>query len=300
LNLKDSFLYLRIRVLDASGKEIANNAAISITNFPIVSLIEKAETYFNDKLVSTLHNYGYLEYLAVLLGKGKEEKKASLLNGLWVTDSLGTATVKNVGYGERLKFLEKSKSLELTGKIYDGIWQQDRYILPNVTVKLKLLRQKADFALYAPKNDVKYTIEYQEAILFVKRHMLNPIVQHQHMAALEKGEVALYPFQDIQVNTLAIPKNELVHVRQWIFSKEDIPKRIVIGLVKSEAYEGRLDADPFNFRHFNLSKLAVTLNDDLSQYALSEFDFDSDRWLVAFEKNFQDLRRPDDIASILR
>jgi len=54
-----------------------------------------------------------------------------------------------------------------------------------------------------------------------------------------------------------------------------------------------LDADPFNFRHFNLSKLAVTLNDDLSQYALSEFDFDSDRWLVAFEKNFQDLNVPD-------
>jgi len=126
--------------------------------------------------------------------------------------------------------------------------------------------------------------------------MLNPIVQHQHMAALEKGEVALYPFQNIQVNTLGIPKNELVLVRQWIFSKEDIPKRIAIGLVKSEAYEGRLDADPFNFRPFNLNKLAVTSYDDLSQYALSEFDFDSDRWLVAFEKNFnerKDLNVPD-------
>jgi len=110
LNLKDSFLYLRIRVLDSSGEVIAANTAISITNFPIASLFEKAETYFNDKLVNTLHNYGYLGYLAVLLCKGKEEKKASLLNGSWVTDSLGTATEKNVGYGERIKHLEKSKS----------------------------------------------------------------------------------------------------------------------------------------------------------------------------------------------
>ena len=103
---------------------------------------------------------------------------------------------------------------------------------------------------------------------------------HLKMTMTNEKEAILFVKRHIQVNTLAIPKNELVHVRQWIFSKEDIPKRIVIGLVKSEAYEGRLDADPFNFRHFNLSKLAVTLNDDLSQFALSEFDFDSDRWWI--------------------
>uniref|UniRef100_A0A1A8NQ47 Uncharacterized protein n=2 Tax=Nothobranchius rachovii TaxID=451742 RepID=A0A1A8NQ47_9TELE len=68
---------------------------------------------------------------------------------------------------------------------------------------------------------------------------------------------ALYPLSRITVKTYSIPQNSRICNLENLFLGA-IPKYIVLGLVDHEAYTGRRDLSPFNFRHMNVEYLALS------------------------------------------
>ncbi|TWW55983.1 hypothetical protein D4764_09G0010330 [Takifugu flavidus] len=76
-----------------------------------------------------------------------------------------------------------------------------------------------------------------------------------HAAALMKGN-ALYPLSRVNVKTYSIPANSRVCNQENLFLGS-IPKYVVLGMVHHEAFTGRRDLSPFNFRHYDIEYLAL-------------------------------------------
>ena len=55
-----------------------------------------------------------------------------------------------------------------------------------------------------------------------------------------------------------------------------IPRHIVIGLVETDAFNGKITSNPFNFEHFNTDKVVLRLNGMPLPFEELEMDFEND------------------------
>ena len=281
--MSSSFLYLRLKITDKDGNNLDAKGNVSIINYPIASVFEKSEFYVNNSLVNTINNYGFQGYLTAHLSNTENLKTTTLKNGLYESETKGEIDASNTGFVERATYAKESSSIELTGKIYDPLWLQHRFMLPNVPLKLRLFRNKPEFIILHKGTD-SLKIVYEEAILYVKRHFLSQQIQSMHMDRLNQGEKALYPVNINEIMTFPMPKMTTSHVRQWLFPNNKLPTRLVIAMIKTSAFEGKAGLNAFNFMHFNISKMSVSLNDDPGSEDTREFDFTDKRFLSAFRQ----------------
>lgn len=70
---------------------------------------------------------------------------------------------------------------------------------------------------------------------------------------------AKYPFTRTEVRLISIPAGSLSFNYNNLFNGLR-PTRVVIGFVDAEAAAGSYELNPFNFQHFNLSQIALKLN----------------------------------------
>jgi len=281
VDLKSSFLYLRIKVFDKDNKELKSTGDVSLANFPIASLFEKSEFYINGHLVSTINQYGYVGYLAAHLSNDSSAKKTSLFSGLYVKDTKGEIVSTNSGLVERAGYVNGSKAIELIGNIYDPFWLQKRYIPPNISMKLRLFRNKTEFViLHKVENNPAYKLVIEEATLHLSRHFLAPQIYNPYINKLNAGEKAIYPLTQHEVLSFPIAQGSTSHVRQWLFPNNKLPRRLVVAFVSTKAFEGTYGENPFNFQHFGLSKITLSLNDDPGMTETREFNFDDKRFLI--------------------
>jgi len=67
---------------------------------------------------------------------------------------------------------------------------------------------------------------------------------------------AKYPINRVVCKTLTIPSAVMDVNQEKLFSGQ-IPTRIVIGLVRNDAFNGSTTRNPFNFQNFKLTEISV-------------------------------------------
>lgn len=85
--------------------------------------------------------------------------------------------------------------------------------------------------------------------------MVSPAIRLGHASALMRGN-ALYPLSRVNVKTYSIPENSRICTQENLFLGA-IPKYLVLGMVHHEAFTGRRDLSPFNFRHMDVEYMAL-------------------------------------------
>ena len=93
---------------------------------------------------------------------------------------------------------------------------------------------------------------------------------------------ALYPFTSNQIKTLTIPKDATNAIFENLFPANKLPQVVLIGLVDSEAFNGKYSKNPFNFDHFNLVNLNLSVNNNALEYRNLNLNFDT-TYLLAFQ-----------------
>ena len=74
----------------------------------------------------------------------------------------------------------------LMGRLHVDLFMQDRSLLNGVTVKIRLVRSKDTFSLMAGGANPDYKVCIVDAILFVRKAVLNPMVLKAHIQALTR------------------------------------------------------------------------------------------------------------------
>jgi hypothetical protein len=88
---------------------------------------------------------------------------------MWYKDTPGQQnkrTKDNKGFTSRTELTALSKSVQMMGKLHLNLFYQDKYLLNQVDLKIKLRRSRDAFALVA--DAANYKIKIKEMALYVR------------------------------------------------------------------------------------------------------------------------------------
>ena len=178
--------------------------------------------------------------------------------------------------------LRESHVFDMMGRIHADIFFQERYMLNEVGVKIKLVRSKDSFCLMSA---VACKVQIVHASLFVKKVKLMPSVFLAHAKTLEGG-TAKYPIRRVVCKSFTVPQNYLDVSHEKLFSGQ-LPTRIVVGLVSNRAFNGHLTSNLFNFQHFGLNEIALYL-DGQQQHAVRPIqpNYEMEQYIRAYDSLF--------------
>lgn len=270
LDLAHTMLSIRMQI--SPTVEIAE--AAKATEFPKVapvnntlhSLFNQIDVFFNQKLVSPPNNaYPYRAYIETLLNYSKATMDSHLTSSLWYSDSPGqleaspvikrTEPNANIGQCNRQYFTLEGKTVDLVGHLHCDVFNQNKFLLNGVELRLRLVRSKDAFCLMDHTDDEKFTIHIKEASLIVRRVKISPGVMLAHANTLTKA-TAKYPINRVEVKAFTMHRGILGDTLDNVILGQ-IPKRVIIGFVDNKAFNGNRKFNPFNFQHFNINYLSL-------------------------------------------
>jgi hypothetical protein len=150
----------------------------------------------------------------------------------------------NEGLTERASFTNQGEYVTLEGPLHLDACQQDRLIINGVQIDLKFIPSIDSFALICPADAGNYSFEIQEAVLKVCQVKLNPGVLISHSEKIKKTP-ALYPNMKSDIRAFNIQSGSLTWSVDDLFQNQ-VPSRVVVAMVKSQAYAGNYQSNPFN------------------------------------------------------
>lgn len=261
-------LYVKAKIKSAGGDNIGGTAAVGPQNLFLQSLFSQVNVSLNDKLItSSSSTYPYRAMIETLLNFGPAAKKSQLTTSLYYKDTPGkmnavdpNADDANMGLKLRNRFTRTSRSCDMSGPLHADICFQERLIIPGVDIKVKLVRTKPEFCLVAGGDDPAYKVLIEQAVLRVRRVTVSPTLRMDHEKYLDKT-TAKYPLSRVEVKPIAIPQGLLSLDRENVFLGV-LPKRVVIALVNSAAFHGSYAENAFNFHHYKVTQVALSVNGD--------------------------------------
>ena len=106
--------------------------------------------------------------------------------------------IPNEGYLARR--IKNSKPFELYGRLHTDICFQNRYIINNVDMVIRLIRNPHSFCLMGDGKH-NYEIFIEEATLYMRQVKISPAFMLQHAMALEKATIK-YPLTRVHNTTM--------------------------------------------------------------------------------------------------
>ena len=190
------------------------------------------------------------------------------------------AALRNDGLMKRRAIGSESREFDMVGRLHADIFFQDRYMLNEVGIKIKLTRSRNAFCVMGAGKAV-----ISHVSLFVRKVKLMPSAFLAHSKTLERG-TAKYPIRRVVCKSFAIPRHYLDVNHEKLFSGQ-LPTHIVIELVSNQAFNGHVESNPFNFQHFNLSEIALYLNGQ-QQHAIRPIqpDYEHGLYIRAYDSLF--------------
>ncbi|XP_018342243.1 PREDICTED: uncharacterized protein F54H12.2-like [Trachymyrmex septentrionalis] len=161
LDLTHTMLSLRIRVESERGESTSvapdGEAKVGLVNNLWHSMFNQIDVYFNQKLVSPPNNtYAYIE---ALLNYASPAKTSHLTSCLWDADIPGymddtlDATNPNTALERRAQYIRGNRALDLIGHLHCDVFNQDKFLINRVEVRMRLIRSKNSFCLMESKNE---------------------------------------------------------------------------------------------------------------------------------------------------
>ena len=281
IDLSNTHLFVEAQIVKNDGTNLADDTDVGPVNLWMHSLFSDVSVSLNEKLVSPPTSvYPYRAYLETLLSYGPAAKDSQLTGVMWYKDTPGQQekrTNDNKGFVSRKALIAESKPVQMMGKLHLDLFCQEKYLLNQVELKIKLRRSRDVFALMGDADG--YKIKIRDLSLFVRKVQLSPAIRMGHVKALEKTSCK-YPIRRVEVKVDTVPTGNTNYVQDNMFLGH-VPEKQVIICVESDALNWNIAKNPFNFHHFKINFVALNeegrqiptkpLQSDLTQELLRAF-----------------------------
>lgn len=290
LDLAHTMIAIKAKVR-ASGDSAYQVAPIN--NF-LHSMFNQVDVYFNQKLVAPPNNaYPYRAYIETLLNYGPAAKDSHLTTALWYNDEPGAfdslpdgKSRANTGQAWREKMIRNGKSVDMIGHLHCDVFNQDKFLINGVEVRLRMVRSKDEFCLMeVPTAGLTHKIEITEATLLVRRAKIAPGVLIAHAKMLAKT-TAKYPITRVEVKAFTMHSGITGDTLDNVILGQ-LPKRIILGFVNNRAFNGSKTLNPFNFHHHSVNFLSLYVDGQQvpSKPLQPQFSGD-DAWVESYQTLF--------------
>jgi hypothetical protein len=295
VDLSKTILVVRAKVTNADLTDLGADAKVGPVNNFLHSLFRQVDVFLKGKQVTQASGtYAYRAYLETLLNYGPSAKQSQLTAALFYKDAAGRMDVAdptlaadraNHGLNARYEFSKTSGIVEMAGPIFSDIFFTERLLLSFVDLKVVLNRSNSEFCLMTSVDDEEFKVKLIDAYLKVRKVKVNPSVSLAHEVALKKGP-AIYPIRRVECKSFIIPTGNPSLRKDNVFSGL-VPRSLVFGLVESAAFNGGYKKNPFNFQHFNVSSIGITVNGEEMPFKPLSLSFGANpRFVEAFCSQF--------------
>jgi len=229
IDLSQTFLYIKARVDNDANKthSPANNLLHSMFNQVDVSLNETLVT-------ASVNTYPYRAMIETLLNYGYDAKTSHCTASIFYKDTPGQMNkYKADNLGAMTRTIIVDTPFDMYGRLNVDLFFQDRLLINNVNVRVKLHRSKNAFC-FLSDGDPK--LKLLSAMLHVRKVRVNPKIMLAHAAVLEKTTIK-YPIKRVETKTFTI-NSGISSITLDNVSLGPLPKKIVFALVTSKAYNG--------------------------------------------------------------
>ena len=257
---------------------------ITPVNNLLSSLFQQVDVCLNNTLVTSATNlYHYRAYLDCLFYQSKKAQDTYLYSCLFDMDSNKRK--------ERIKRCFDGKKLKLTGPLHLDLCQQERLLISHVDVSIRLNIADSSFVFIVdPTTAQRPKFQIVDATLHVESKWLFPDVDAGILSTLAQHD-CLYFYNSTQLRHYVIDQGSTTWYLDNIYPSI-LPRRFVIGIVKSKAFNGDFQEDPFNFQPYNLTEIKIFVNNVQVPTPAVIHDFDDDdfaRSYFLFYENFRSL-----------
>ena len=294
IDLGRTKLQLTLKVVKADSTDLGDNEKVSTANLLLHTLFSQVDCKLNEKLVTpSINTYPYKAYFETILSQLPNSLKSWLQAELFEEDNPCNDTYDptdggaQAGLKKRNARIRKSKTFQLIGRPHVDIFMQDKYLQPGVDIDLKFIRSNGAFHLMGDNvGGFKVTIE--EASLHVRKVKINPTVSLEHAEELQKGVPAKYPLRRGVVTSSTIPAGTLSFNKENLITGQ-LPRRVFLGIVTNTTFNGNGKENPFNFKHFGLNYLTLSVGNQQypTQPLTPDFHTDLAKYIEAFNLLYQ-------------
>ena len=268
-DLNNSYLMIKAKLTAGDGTDLADAVKVAPVNLTLHSLFSNASVTLCGKEISEKDTlYPYRAYLETILTYDRNVLATRMVSEGWHKDDAirienltivkeATKADPNAGFAERQKMINASAAFVLLGRPHVDLFHQPLDLPPNCGLTLKLTPSPGAFHLMEVATGTTKVV-LLEARLFVRTKKVAPELVLAHKEMLQKGNMR-FPLNRVTVSKYGIASGfKSVSIPMNFPAK--LPKRLFMGLVSNAATSGARDKNPFNFQHFKLQDLTVTVN----------------------------------------
>jgi hypothetical protein len=285
--------YMKLQIKNVNGNDITEAEGVGICNMLPNSLIKTIEIEVGGKPIPELQNThaNYKSYLETLLSYDDEAKQGHLNLSMYRTDTAGhfddvtyCGNVKdydteNLGLRYRRKMIPQSDKFEVMFPLHCDFLNSERLLPPGIDLTIKLTRESDDFVLMVPSqtftataatgstaasktaavaNTKKYKIHIEDLKLYVRYVTVADNIFSNHRTKIQSSPMLL-PIKKTEFLTHNAGQNTTNIVLDNLFLNK-VPSSLMVMMVDTESYNGKLHKNPYNFQHYKLNFLNLTLN----------------------------------------
>ena len=255
LDLQKSRLRVQLKIVKSDDGDIKLEN-VAFVNLPLQTLWKEVKVYWQNRPVSTGQLYPYKAMIDTLLSYGDAAKDSQLKVQGYHKDAAGF--MDEAVTAGRKTLTENGKSVQLEGPLMSDVCQQP-FLVPNgVQVKIKLVPHGPAFALHSTVANAAFKVKVEDVKFLACLVTLNPAHQAKIEERLKKTTLK-YPLQVAEMYNIPLIKGTPRAKKDDLFDGR-VPSRMVVGLVNSEAFEGNYKKNPFNFQHYNVNSVDVSVN----------------------------------------
>ena len=248
---------------DASNVEATDK--VFLANNYASNLFSQAEVYINGTQVcdlTTADSYPFKNFIQTELSYDVESKMCQLRSeGYFLetedeiekSDPTGNASLE-----KRRKIILDQKKVYFCTRLGADIMYTDKYLPPNVDIKIKLIRNKSSFGVIYDDADKEFHVHLKDLKLKMRKVM--PTLRERQNYKLKLSREPCYiPFKLSQFKVSIIP-SLVTSYNVTNIASGILPKQIIFAMIHSEAFSHNHKYNPFNFQTFNLSRFNVIKN----------------------------------------
>jgi hypothetical protein len=233
--------------------------------------------------------YAFRAFLETELSCGQDAKASYLQAALYDADDPpnGIDTANNLALLRRGRPFKQHRVVELIAPLHCDLFSQERYLPDEMDMRLELTRNTDQFALMSFEANAAYRIVVHNMTWHVRKVQLAASL---HLACQQQllHHPAKFPVRRVQLTNLHVADGRRVSPQHTLFTGQ-IPRRLVLAMVDTDAFHGTYTKSPFNFKHYNIEQASITAGGQQFPPTPLTCDFNHGRYIHAFINMFEAL-----------
>uniref|UniRef100_A0A914HAS4 Integrase catalytic domain-containing protein n=1 Tax=Globodera rostochiensis TaxID=31243 RepID=A0A914HAS4_GLORO len=205
--------------------------------------------------------------------------KDSHLNAAGYYRDPGPTLEDGTGCVARRNLFEGSKTAQFIAKIDADLFNQPLYLINFCELDVEIIPNDNDFLLIGLNAPARYRFEVTGLKMYVKKVSLMDGLALDIARKLEL-KPARYAVRKTMMKSMFISQGRFEFTSN-IFM-DQIPRRVILGLVANEDYVGTSARSPFNFQPFNVREISIVANGRSYPQAPYDLDYPNKKYVRAF------------------